>query len=83
MKCKLSEALRYMSEINFIYLDGDHRYESVKTDIRLSLGLIKEGGFIAGHNYTDFPGVRKAVDEVIGRPTKIYIDSSWIKILQK
>ena len=50
---------------DFIFIDADHRYESVKADIARAKQLIKPGGIIAGHDYTDgySPGVKKAVDE--------------------
>ncbi len=50
---------------DFIFIDADHRYESVRDDIVRAKQLIKPGGIIAGHDYTDgySPGVKKAVDE--------------------
>jgi len=39
------------------------------------------GGVIGGHDYmSDFwPGVCRAVEEVVGTPTQLFQDSSWIK----
>lgn len=64
-------------KFNFIFIDGDHRYETVKQDISIALSLIKPNGVIAGHDYThsDWPGVKKAVDELLGPIS--YIDSIW------
>lgn len=47
---------------DFIYLDGDHTYESVKSDMNNYWRLLNKGGIIAGHD-VDFEGVFKAVGE--------------------
>lgn len=62
---------------NFIFLDGDHRYEQVVKDIMLAEKVITRGGIIAGHDYThsDWPGVKQAVDEFY--PTAQKVDSIW------
>lgn len=71
--------------LDMIYVDGCHTYEAVKADLEAWVPLIKEGGIIAGHDYWlpgmdhSFPGVVKAVDEVVGKPDKVYGDSSWVK----
>lgn len=72
---------------DFIYIDGLHTYEGVKTDIYNYLPLVKKGGVIGGHDYTDsteykhLDGVKKAVDEMLGTPDKVFKDNSWIKFL--
>lgn len=65
-----------------IYIDGIHTYEAVKKDIINSLKLKPK--YIAGHDYWQkkFPGVIKAVDEMLGKPDKIFFDSSWVKELK-
>lgn len=35
---------------DFIFIDGDHKFEAVKHDIKLALDLIKPKGIIAGHD---------------------------------
>jgi hypothetical protein len=68
---------------DFIYLDGLHTYDGVKTDIINYLPLVKTGGIIGGHDYTDqiphLVGVKKAVDEIFGQADKVFKDNSWIK----
>lgn len=53
--------------LDFVYIDGNHRYEFVKQDLELSLSKVKSGGIIAGDDYTEGGwwkgGVKKAVDE--------------------
>ena len=67
---------------DFIYIDASHEYEDVKRDIELSLPKIKKGGLIGGHDYqSEWPGVKKAVNEIVGKPTFIFEDESWVKIV--
>lgn len=52
--------------IHFCFLDGDHDYEYVIRELRAWTPLLIEGGFIAGHDWTDeFSGVIKAVTEYV------------------
>jgi len=72
---------------DMVYIDGRHFYEGVKEDVLHWLPLSKK--VICGHDYyTDeeflsvhshVRGVRKAVDEIFGKPDKIFIDGSWLK----
>lgn len=68
---------------DFVYIDGLHTYDGVKSDIENYLPLVKKGGVIGGHDYTDkiphLVGVKKAVDEMFGEPDKVFKDNSWIK----
>ena len=65
------------NHFDFVYIDGDHRYEYVKEDLAMWFPKVKIGGVFAGHDYWDGPvflndhtfldpaffGVKKAVDE--------------------
>lgn len=53
-------------DAEFIFLDADHSYESVKGDILAWLPKVKPGGILAGHDWHDFPGVQQAVNELLG-----------------
>jgi predicted O-methyltransferase YrrM len=67
---------------DFVYIDGLHTYEGVKSDITNYLPLIKKGGVIGGHDYVKgWLGVINAVDEILGKPDKTFKDGSWIKFL--
>jgi predicted O-methyltransferase YrrM len=72
---------------DFIYIDGLHTYDGVKTDIINYLPLVKKGGVIGGHDYghiqehPHLEGVQIAVDEMLGKPDKVFADNSWIKYL--
>jgi len=52
-------------QLDFVYIDADHHYESVKDDLKW-WDLIVQGGIIGGHDYTDAWdfGVIKAVKEL-------------------
>ena len=70
------------NKFNFIYIDGCHTYEAVKQDLILWKDRIKNA--ICGHDYcSQFPGVIKAVDEIIGKPDIVFDDSSWIKFKKR
>lgn len=66
---------------DFIFLDGDHRYDEVMNDIRNSLKVLSNGGILSGHDYThkDWPGVKKAVSEIFGKVN--LVDSIWWTVL--
>jgi hypothetical protein len=54
---------------DWIYIDGNHKYEFVKTDLEMFLPKVKLHGLVAGDDY-DSPGwwqdgVTKAVDEAV------------------
>ena len=58
----------FASDYDFIFIDGDHTYESARHDIDKALRHLKPSGIIAGHDYCEsWPGVVKAVDELIGK----------------
>lgn len=52
-------------DLDFVYIDGNHDYESVKQDIGLYIHKVKIGGCIGGHDYIThlYEGVTSAVDE--------------------
>jgi len=53
--------------VDFVYIDGDHSYKSVKQDIQLYYPIVKKGGLIGGHDYTPYYAtVMNAVDEFAG-----------------
>ena len=59
--------------LDFVYIDADHSYEGVKADIIAWLPKVKKnGGYLCGHDYGIFPGVKKAVDEMFSCSTVNY-----------
>jgi hypothetical protein len=61
--------------LDAVYIDGDHRYDAVKADIRAWWPKVREGGVIGGHDYYD--DIARAVRELLGENIKTYSDSSW------
>ena len=61
--------------IDFVFIDGDHSYESVKTDINCWEPKVKEDGLIMGHDY-NWGDVARAVGENF---TEVWIlpDGVW------
>jgi predicted O-methyltransferase YrrM len=59
-------AVKYWSEpIDFLYIDADHSYDGVWTDLLLWLPHVKSGGLVLGDDYGNalYPGVKDAWDE--------------------
>lgn len=50
--------------VDFVYLDGSHDYESVRSDIYAWYPKLKKGGLMSGDDCT-WPGVVKAVNEFV------------------
>lgn len=61
------------NSLDFVYIDADHVYESVKQDLKLWYPKVKEGGVFAGHDYVDRAckygvfGVKLAVNKLINK----------------
>jgi predicted O-methyltransferase YrrM len=49
-------------EIDFLFIDGDHTYEGVKSDFEMYSPLVRKGGIIAFHDIV--PGGRESVGGV-------------------
>ena len=66
--------------IDFIYIDAEHTYDSLKRDLELYLPKLKPNGIIAGHDYNEWiwPEVVKAVHEKFGNEVSEFMDTSWI-----
>lgn len=71
------EAAAEIESVDMIFLDGSHQYEDVVADIKAWLPKAKK--IICGHDYTYYPGVKKAVDELIGKVE--LCNSIWIKTI--
>jgi len=50
---------------DFVYIDADHTYESVKADIKAWWPKVRSGSVFAGHDYKEGMGVIQAVDEFV------------------
>ncbi len=65
-------------EVDFVFIDADHRYEAVKRDILAWLPKVKRGGVIAGHDFLD-PDVNRAVKELL--PSAASCGQVWVKVI--
>lgn len=64
--------------IDMVFIDANHSYESVKSDIEAWTPLVRVGRIIGGHDYDHprYPGVKRAVVEAFGTPIT-GIDRTW------
>jgi len=63
-----TEAARWVarSSVDLVFIDGDHRSESVSDDIRAWWPTLLPGGVLAGHDFSlTFPGVVDAVIQFV------------------
>lgn len=67
---------------DFVYIDADHSYDSVKRDIYNYLPKVKSNGIVAGHDF-HLDDVKRAVTETFGKPHNVFKDNSWIVFLNK
>lgn len=67
-------------ELDFVFIDADHEYESVKADIEAWAPKVRRGGLISGHDYgdDDWPGVEQAVKERFGDRVQAAEDNVWM-----
>lgn len=50
--------------LDVVFIDANHQYADVKSDIEMWLPKVKKGGLICGHDYGGtYKGVKRAVDE--------------------
>jgi len=71
----LNASCRFVDQsLDFVFLDSSHRYEQTKAEIRLWRRKVKDGGYLAGHDYNDDEGkeVKQAVEEVFKGKQMIY-----------
>lgn len=80
LKSRLASQFFRFVTVDFVYIDGNHLYNYVKSDIQDYLPLIKSSGYIGGHDYTEWhPDVMRAVNDVLGVPDITFCDGSWLK----
>jgi len=56
------------SNLDFVYIDGNHDYEHVKKDIELYYQKVRPGGVIGGHDFRpNYEGLCRAVLEFVDK----------------
>lgn len=75
IKKRSADAVDNIKEkLDFVYIDGNHKYGFVYKDISLYSNLLKENGLLAGHDFkASEPGVIQAVNQLV----KKYHISMW------
>lgn len=53
-------------EIDFVFIDADHKYKSVLADLKAWAPKVRKGGYITGHD-CNHSEVKKAIDEFFGQ----------------
>ncbi len=51
-------------KFDFIFIDGDHSYDSVMNNFEIATGLLNDGGSISFHDALSWMGVNKALGEL-------------------
>lgn len=82
MRMLSREAAEQIDEhsLDYVFIDAEHTYSGVKSDIEAWRGKVKHGGWLGGHDYDNLPkhpGVRKAVDEAFPNGVELGADHTW------
>jgi predicted O-methyltransferase YrrM len=54
----------YHRSIDLVFVDGSHAYEYALNDSRIAMELIRDGGTILWHDYGEWDGVTRALNEL-------------------
>ena len=76
---KSLDALEFVDDgsCDFVYIDGDHRYEGVLADLKGWRKKLREGGIMAGHDWS-WQSVKKALlDEIGQNDYMLFQGDSW------
>jgi len=76
----LEASLHTGSPADIVFIDAGHDYENALADIRAWWPLVREGGYLCGHDYQHkFPGVMRAVaDSFPLLKVAVCPDSVWV-----
>jgi predicted O-methyltransferase YrrM len=64
------------TQVDFVYIDGDHSYESTIADMERWWQLLSPHGILAGHDFNCWGGVERAVQE-FSRDMRTYLTNDW------
>jgi len=70
------------NSLDFVFIDASHDYNSVYKDINYYKPKLKPNGWLCGHDM-DFPGVNKAVNELLPNNHHIGPNNVWFTCLDK
>jgi hypothetical protein len=63
VRSSTTDFLRSVDCLDIVYIDANHTYHAVKSDLDLSFRKVRKGGIICGHDYVKTGEVERAVDE--------------------
>lgn len=71
--------------LDLVFIDANHSYKGVVSDIEAWLPKVKIGGYIGGHDFDEprFPGVRQGVELHFGRDIELGDDYTWFKLIKE
>ena len=72
---------QYLGYFDLVYIDAVHEYQPILDDIRAVHPLIRDGGWIAGHDYwhpNNEQDTIPLVDGLFGDDKKVFSDGSWL-----
>ena len=84
IKAKSVDATGKFSDgsLDFVYLDGDHRHDTVVADLAAWIPKLKPSGFIGGHDWSWSDASGKLADAVLKaiypRKPKMFDDGNWL-----
>jgi hypothetical protein len=68
-----ADTIQIATHVDMLFIDGDHRAESVRKDLTTFAPLVWTG-IVAGHDYSpDYLDVKAEVDQYFGRPPNVGI----------
>lgn len=77
LKMTSDKALEYVEEkVDFVHIDGDHRYEQVKKDIKNWKTKLKPISILSGHDWQN-DNIKKAVAEEVEGELQFAEDFVW------
>ena len=69
---KIVENIFEQQPVDFLFIDGDHTYEGVRSDYEMYSKLVKKNGFIAFHDTIYAEGVARFWNEI-----KMQHENTW------
>lgn len=76
------EASKWIQDesLDFVFIDGNHKYEFVKEDIETWYPKVRKGGIVSGHDYYEFKsgrgGIIPAVDEFVAKHPEVELQTT-------
>lgn len=65
--------------LDIVYIDASHEYIDIKKDIIYWFPKVKKNGYICGDDYFhDFPGVKRAVNEIFKDKVERFGKRQWL-----